>query len=122
MRNVSGRWKLASDSMRRRLPAQTERRATGAVRARSASQCSVGFDAIRGSRTALPWRGPAPGHDPPGATGQPIVTPAGGVMKKVVRFGGSIVVVLLLLLVTLRATGFEPRACPNAGASWTCRT
>ena len=43
-------------------------------------------------------------------------------MKKVVRFGGSIVVVLLLLLVTLRATGFEPRACPNAGASWTCRT
>jgi hypothetical protein len=43
-------------------------------------------------------------------------------MKKVVRFGGSLVVVLLLLLVTLRATGFEPRACPNAGASWTCQT
>jgi hypothetical protein len=43
-------------------------------------------------------------------------------MKKVLRFGGSIVVIMLLLLVTLRATGFEPRACPNAGASWTCRT
>ncbi len=43
-------------------------------------------------------------------------------MKKVVRFGGSLVVVFLLLLVTLRATGFEPAACPNAGASWTCET
>ncbi len=43
-------------------------------------------------------------------------------MNKVVRFGGSLIVVVLLLLVTLRATGFEPRDCPNAGASWTCRT
>ncbi len=32
-------------------------------------------------------------------------------MRKVVR-----------LLVTLRATGFEPRACVNAGESWTCQT
>ena len=43
-------------------------------------------------------------------------------MKKVLRIGGSVVVVLVLLLVSLRATGFEPRDCPNAGASWTCRT
>lgn len=43
-------------------------------------------------------------------------------MNKVIRFGGSLVVVLLLLLATLRATGFEPRACPNAGVSWTCQT
>ena len=43
-------------------------------------------------------------------------------MKRVVRIAGSIVVVMLLLLVTLRATGFEPRDCANAGESWTCRT
>src|SRR5215471_4314718 len=43
-------------------------------------------------------------------------------MKKLVRIGGSVVVVLVVLLVSLRATGFEPRDCPNAGASWTCRT
>ena len=30
--------------------------------------------------------------------------------------------ILILLLVTLRATGFEPRDCANASASWTCRT
>ena len=43
-------------------------------------------------------------------------------MNKVVRIAGSVVVVMLLLLVTLRATGFEPRDCANAGSSWTCRT
>ena len=43
-------------------------------------------------------------------------------MRKIVRIGGSIVVIMLVLLVTLRATGFEPRDCANAGASWTCRT
>jgi hypothetical protein len=42
-------------------------------------------------------------------------------MKKVVRIAAAIVVVVLVLLVTLRATGFEPRDCPNAGASWTCQ-
>jgi hypothetical protein len=43
-------------------------------------------------------------------------------MRTLARIAGAIVVVVLLLLVTLRATGFEPRACANAGASWTCRT
>lgn len=43
-------------------------------------------------------------------------------MKRLVRFAGAIVVVMLVLLVTLRATGFEPRDCANAGSSWTCRT
>lgn len=43
-------------------------------------------------------------------------------MKKLARIGGAIVVVMLVLLATLRATGFEPRDCANAGSSWTCRT
>lgn len=43
-------------------------------------------------------------------------------MNKLVRIGSAVVVVVLLLLATLRATGFEPRDCANAGSSWTCRT
>lgn len=43
-------------------------------------------------------------------------------MKKLGRIAGAIVVVMLVLLATLRATGFEPRDCANAGESWTCRT
>ncbi len=40
---------------------------------------------------------------------------------KVLKIGGAIFIFLVLLLVTLRATGFEPRDCTNA-SSWSCRT
>jgi hypothetical protein len=43
-------------------------------------------------------------------------------MKKVLVIAGAIFICMTLLLVTLRATGFEPRDCSNAGESWTCRT
>ena len=43
-------------------------------------------------------------------------------MKKIVTIGGAIFICMTLLLVTLRATGFEPRDCTNAAASWSCRT
>jgi hypothetical protein len=43
-------------------------------------------------------------------------------MNKLLKIGGVIVVCMLLLLVTLHATGFEPRDCPNAATSWSCRT
>jgi len=43
-------------------------------------------------------------------------------VQKVLKVGGSIVIFMIVLLVTLRATGFEPRDCANAGASWSCRT
>jgi hypothetical protein len=42
-------------------------------------------------------------------------------MAKAVRIGGAVVVCLVLLLVTLRATGFEPKECESAGVSWRCR-
>lgn len=42
-------------------------------------------------------------------------------MKKTFRIGGGIVICLTLLLVTLRATGFEPKACASGRLSWTCR-
>jgi hypothetical protein len=41
-------------------------------------------------------------------------------LKTLLKVGGSIVICVVLLLLTLRVTGFEPRACPNAGVSWTC--
>ena len=41
-------------------------------------------------------------------------------MKNLLKISGAIFICLILLLVTLRATGFEPRDCPNA-ASWSCR-
>ena len=41
-------------------------------------------------------------------------------MKKTLKIGGGIFICMILLLATLRATGFEPRDCPNA-ASWSCR-
>lgn len=43
-------------------------------------------------------------------------------MKNVLRIGGAVVICMILLLVTLRATGFEPRDCTSATASWSCRT
>ena len=43
-------------------------------------------------------------------------------MKKVAMIGAAIFICMAVLLVTLRATGFEPRDCANAGVSWTCRT
>ena len=43
-------------------------------------------------------------------------------MKNIVKVGGAIFICMILLLVTLRATGFEPRDCTNASASWSCRT
>lgn len=42
-------------------------------------------------------------------------------MKLVLKFGGAVLVCLILLLVTLQATGFEPRDCTTASASWSCR-
>jgi hypothetical protein len=42
-------------------------------------------------------------------------------MRTLTKFGGAFVVVVLLLLATLRVTGFEPKDCPSAGVSWTCR-
>ena len=42
-------------------------------------------------------------------------------MRTLLKVGGVIVICVALFLVTLRVTGFEPGACANAGASWTCR-
>ena len=42
-------------------------------------------------------------------------------MKTVVKIGGAVVVGLILLLVTLHATGFEPRDCETGSVSWSCR-
>jgi len=42
-------------------------------------------------------------------------------MKTIWKIGAAMFIFLVLLLVTLRATGFEPQDCPNAGASWTCK-
>jgi hypothetical protein len=44
-----------------------------------------------------------------------------GSIKTLLKVCGVIVICVALLLVTLRVTGFEPGACANAGASWTCR-
>ena len=43
-------------------------------------------------------------------------------MKTTLKIGGAIFIFMILLLVTLRATGFEPRDCTNASESWSCRT
>ena len=43
-------------------------------------------------------------------------------MRKVAMIGAAIFICMAVLLVTLRATGFEPRDCANAGVSWSCRT
>ena len=42
-------------------------------------------------------------------------------MKQLLKIGGAIFICLIVLLVTLRATGFEPRDCTTATASWSCR-
>jgi len=42
-------------------------------------------------------------------------------MKKILKIGGAVLICMTLLLVTLRATGFEPRDCSNASESWSCR-
>jgi hypothetical protein len=42
-------------------------------------------------------------------------------MKTLLRVGGALLICLALLLVTARVAGFEPRDCPSAGVSWTCR-
>ena len=42
-------------------------------------------------------------------------------MRTLLKVGGSLVIGVVLLLVILRLTGFEPRDCPSAGVSWTCR-
>ena len=43
-------------------------------------------------------------------------------MKIIVKIGGAVFVCLVLLLVTLHATGFEPRECTTGAESWSCRT
>ena len=43
-------------------------------------------------------------------------------MKTTLKIAAAIFICMILLLVTLRATGFEPRDCTNASASWSCRT
>jgi len=43
-------------------------------------------------------------------------------MRKTLKIGGAIFICMILLLVTLHATGFEPRDCANAAESWSCRT
>jgi hypothetical protein len=43
-------------------------------------------------------------------------------MKTILKIGGAVFICMILLLVTLRATGFEPRDCTNASESWSCRT
>jgi hypothetical protein len=43
------------------------------------------------------------------------------VVKNILKIGGAILICMILLLVTLHATGFEPRYCTNASASWSCR-
>lgn len=42
-------------------------------------------------------------------------------MRMFLKIGGAVVVCIVLLLLTLRATGFEPRECASAGVAWTCR-
>jgi hypothetical protein len=42
-------------------------------------------------------------------------------MKTILTIGGSIFICMILLLVTLHATGFEPKDCANASASSSCR-
>jgi hypothetical protein len=42
-------------------------------------------------------------------------------MRTLLKVGGGILVCVAVLLLTLRITGFEPRECPSAGVSWTCR-
>jgi len=42
-------------------------------------------------------------------------------MKMPIKIGGVVVICIAVLLVTVRATGFEPRECSSAGVSWTCR-
>ena len=42
-------------------------------------------------------------------------------MRTLLKVVGSVVICVVLLLLILRITGFEPRGCPNAGASWTSR-
>lgn len=42
-------------------------------------------------------------------------------MRTLLKVGGALLICLALLLVALRITGFEPRECPSAGFSWTCR-
>ena len=43
-------------------------------------------------------------------------------MKILLRIAGVLLVCVVLLLGAARVSGFEPRTCPNAGVSWTCRT
>jgi hypothetical protein len=42
-------------------------------------------------------------------------------MRTILKIGGAVLICMILLLVTLHATGFEPRDCPNGSASWSCR-
>jgi hypothetical protein len=42
-------------------------------------------------------------------------------MKMVLKIGGIVLGCVILLLLVLRITGFEPRECPTAGVSPTCR-
>lgn len=42
-------------------------------------------------------------------------------MKLLVKIVGGVFVCLALLLVTLHATGFEPKDCTTGAESWTCR-
>jgi len=43
------------------------------------------------------------------------------VMKLIVKISGAVFVCIVLLLVTLHATGFEPRECTPGAESWSCR-
>jgi hypothetical protein len=42
-------------------------------------------------------------------------------MKIIVKIGGAVFVCMILLLMTLHATGFEPRDCTTGAESWSCR-
>lgn len=42
-------------------------------------------------------------------------------MKRALKIGGIVLGCIILLLLVLRITGFEPRECPTAGVSLTCR-
>ena len=42
-------------------------------------------------------------------------------MKLVAKIVGALFVCLVLLLVTLHATGFEPRDCDTGSQAWSCR-
>jgi len=42
-------------------------------------------------------------------------------MKTAMKIGGAVLVCMILLLVTLHATGFEPRDCTTGAESWSCR-